>query len=218
MALIRRSWVVVALVAVAVVLGACTSSVPGRAVRTGGRLPASNSARELLLQDGDETPLGPARATRVGDNYFTSVRPKECAAALLFKGSPLRPRGATDSAESAYGFGGQALYAESIDVYDTALDTHGVAWRAFSEVSDCRGDAVGVSPSGDFEPMHVTAFGAPQDDVMTWSMGRPDWTCSYGVAAVTKVVIVITACDAKPSFPMAEWAAKRKAQLDSRTA
>jgi hypothetical protein len=218
MALIRRSWVVVALVAVAVVLGACTSSVPGRAVRTGGRLPASTSARELLLQDGDETPLGPARATRVGDNYFTSVRPKECAAALLFKGSPLRPRGATDSAESAYGFGGQALYAESIDVYDTALDTHGVAWRAFSEVSDCRGDAVGVSPSGDFEPMHVTAFGAPQDDVMTWSMGRPDWTCSYGVAAVTKVVIVITACDAKPSFPMAEWAAKRKAQLDSRTA
>jgi hypothetical protein len=218
MALIRPSWVVVALVAVAVVLGACTSSVPGRAVRTGGRLPASNSARELLLQDGDETPLGPARATRVGDNYFTSVRPKECAAALLFKGSPLRPRGATDSAESAYGFGGQALYAESIDVYDTALDIHGVAWRAFSEVSDCRGDAVGVSPSGDFEPMHVTAFGAPQDDVMTWSMGRPDWTCSYGVAAVTKVVIVITACDAKPSFPMAEWAAKRKAQLDSRTA
>jgi hypothetical protein len=218
MALIRPSWVVVALVAVAVVLGACTSSVPGRAVRTGGRLPASTSARELLLQDGDETPLGPARATRVGDNYFTSVRPKECAAALLFKGSPLRPRGATDSAESAYGFGGQALYAESIDVYDTALDTHGVAWRAFSEVSDCRGDAVGVSPSGDFEPMHVTAFGAPQDDVMTWSMGRPDWTCSYGVAAVTKVVIVITACDAKPSFPMAEWAAKRKAQLDSRTA
>jgi hypothetical protein len=218
MALIRRSWVVVALVAVAVVLGACTSSVPGRAVRTGGRLPASTSARELLLQDGDETPLGPARATRVGDNYFTSVRPKECAAALLFKGSPLRPRGATDSAESAYGFGGQALYAESIDVYDTALDTHGVAWRAFSEVSDCRGDAVGVSPSGDFEPMHVTAFGAPQDDVMTWSMGRPDWTCSYGVAAVTKVAIVMTACDAKPSFPMAEWAAKRKAQLDSRTA
>jgi hypothetical protein len=35
---------------------------------------------------------------------------------------------------------------------------------------------------------------------------------------VTKVAIVITACDAKPGFPMAEWAAKRKAQLDSRTA
>ena len=218
MARVRRSWVVVALIAAAVVLGACTTSVPGRAVRAGGRLPASNSARELLLQDGDNTPLGPARATRVGDNYFTSLRPKECSAALLFKGSPLQPRGATDSAESAYGFGGQALYAESIDVYDRALDTHGVAWRAFSEVSDCRGDAVGVSPGGDFEPMHVTAFGAPQDDVMTWSMGRPDWTCSYGVAAVTKVAIVITACDAKPGFPMAEWAAKRKAQLDSRTA
>ncbi|MDT5225274.1 MAG: hypothetical protein QOG19_2681 [Mycobacterium sp.] len=218
MARVRRSWLVVALFAAAVVLGACTSSIPGRAVRAGGRSPASTSARELLLQDGDNTPLGPARAAPVADNYFTSVRPKECSAALLFKGSPLRPRGATDSAEAAYSFGGQALYAESIDVYDRELDTYGVAWSAFSEVSDCRGDAVGVSPSGDFDPMHVTEFGAPQDDVMTWSMGRPDWTCSYGVAAVTKVALVIAACDAKPGFPMAEWAAKRKAQLDSRTA
>jgi hypothetical protein len=49
-------------------------------------------------------------------------------------------------------------------------------------------------------------------------MGRADWTCSYGVAAVTKVAPVIAACDAKPGFPMAEWAAKRKAQLNSRTA
>jgi hypothetical protein len=47
-------------------------------------------------------------------------------------------------------------------------------------------------------------------------MGRPDWTCSYGVAAVPKVVLVIAACNSSPGFPMAEWAAKRKAQLNSR--
>ena len=118
----------------------------------------------------------------------------------------------------SYDFGGQASYAESIDVYNSGLDTHEVAWRAFSEVSDCRGDAVGMSPGGAFEPMRVTEFGVPQDNVMTWSMGRADWTCSYGLAAVTRVALLIAVCDSKPGFPMAEWAAKRKAQLDGRTA
>ncbi|MHA7651927.1 hypothetical protein ACX9NE_12355 [Mycobacterium sp. ML4] len=154
----------------------------------------------------------------MGDDYFTSVRPKECAAAMLFRGSPLRPSDAADYVESAYTFGNQAMYAESVSVYDYQLRPYGVAWKAFSDVSDCRGDAVGESPRGDFEPMHVTEFDAPRDNVMTWSMGRLDWTCSYGVAALRKVVLMIAACNAAPDFPMAEWAARRKAEVDTRTA
>ena len=107
----------VTLIVAAVTLGACTTSVgwPGD---PGPAKPATApiSARDLLLQDGDTTPLGPATATPVGDNYFTSARPPECSAALLFKGSPLRPAGSSDHAESAYRFGGPALYAESVDV------------------------------------------------------------------------------------------------------
>jgi hypothetical protein len=171
------------------VLVGCTHSVDGRAMRAAGGSVRAASARDLLLRDGDETPWGPARAAPVGDNYFTSVRPKECSAALLFKGSPLRPSDAADYAESAYTFGGPAMYAESVSVYDYELNPYGVAWRAFSEVADCRGDAVGVSPRGDFEPMRVTEFGAPQDDVMTWSMGSPDWTCSYGLVAFASATL-----------------------------
>lgn len=210
----RRALVVPGLAALMLV--GCTHSVDGHAMRASGQSVRAASARDLLLRNGDETPWGPASAAPVSDNYFTSVRPKECAAALLFRGSPLRPSDAGDYAESAYPFGAPAMYAESISVYDYELNPYGVAWRAFSEVSDCRGDAVGQSPRGDFEPMRVTEFGAPRDDVMTWSMGRPDWTCSYGVAAVPKVVLVIAACNSSPGFPMAEWAAKRKAQLNSR--
>lgn len=214
----RRRGVALALLVATMALGACTTSVPGRPVRAAGKLPTVVSARELLLQDGDDTPLGPARATPVGDNYFTSVQPSICSAALLFKNSPLRPPDARDFADAAFQFSGPALYAESIDVYDQDLDTHGVVWRAFSDVSDCRDDAVGVSPSGTFQPMRVTEFDVPQDTVFHWAMGRPDWTCTYGLAALTRVVLLISACDSQPGFPMAEWAAKRKAQLDRRTA
>lgn len=214
----RRRRVMLVLVLCALMLVGCTHSVGGRAMRAAGGSVHAAAARDLLLADGNETPWGPARAAPVGDNYFTSVQPKECSAALLFKGSPLRPSDATDYAESAYTFGGPAMYAESISVYDYELNPYGVAWRAFSKVSDCRGDAVGESPRGNFEPMRVTEFGAPHDDIMTWSMGRPDWTCSYGLVAETKVVLVMAACNASPGFPMAEWAPIRKAQLNSRTA
>jgi hypothetical protein len=69
---------------------------------------------------------------------------------MLFEGSPLRPTGSRDHAESSYKFDSQALYTESIDVYDNALNIHDVVWNGFSAVSNCRGDATGVSPSGDF--------------------------------------------------------------------
>ncbi|MDP7702499.1 hypothetical protein [Mycobacterium sp. TY815] len=202
----------------ALMLVGCTRAVDGHGMRATGQSGQAASARDLLLRDGDETPWGPGRPAPVGDDYFTSVRPKECAAALLFRGSPLRPSDAADYAESAYTFGGPSMYAESISVYDYELNPYGVAWRAFSEVSDCRDDAIGVSPRGDFQPMRVTEFGAPQDDVMMWSMGRPDWTCSFGLVAVPKVVLVITACNSSAGFPMAEWAPIRKAQLNSRVA
>lgn len=212
----RHIGAVVALAVAAVTLGACDDSVPGRAVRPSTE-PAPLLARQLVLQNGDNTPLGLAQATDVGDNYFTSVNPPECAAALLFKNSPLIPSGANDSAVAAFEFGGKALYAESVGVYDQ-LDTHEVVWKGFSDVSDCRVDAVGVSPSGAFDPMRAGEFGIPQDNVLTWTMGRPEWTCSYGLAAVPKVALLITVCDSTPSFPMAEWAAKRKVQLEARTA
>ncbi|OBK96558.1 hypothetical protein A5645_08995 [Mycobacterium asiaticum] len=120
---LRRSAVPAVLVVSGVLMGACSSSVPGRAVRADGTQPRPTAARDLLLQDGEQTPFGLARGRPVDDSYFTSVRPTECSAALLFKGSTLRPAGWTDSAESAYGFDGQASYAESIDRYDRDLDT-----------------------------------------------------------------------------------------------
>src|ERR1700744_1689379 len=106
----------------AVLLSACATPVHGRATRgsgqpsSGGSTPAraAISAHDLLLQDGDATPLGRVTARALGDSYFVSVRPPECSAALLFKGSPLLPAGQSDYAESGYRVGGPALYAESV--------------------------------------------------------------------------------------------------------
>ena len=69
---------------------------------------------------------------------------------LLFKGSPVLPTGKSVHAESGYRFGGPALYAESVDVYDKALKTREVVSDDFAAVSQCHGDAVGVAPSGSF--------------------------------------------------------------------
>jgi hypothetical protein len=219
----------VAAFVVALTLGACSNSVSGQATRAGGQSPSGTSAsptptpkavaaRDLLLQDGNTTPLGRAVATAVGDSYFTSVRPPECAAALLFKGSPLLPAGSSDHAESAYSVGSQALYAESADVYGDPVNTHDVVWKGFSAVSDCRGDAVGVAPLGAFPPMRLSYFATPSDGVLVWTMSRADWTCDYGLAVVPRVVLMLSACDSKSGFPMADWAAKRRAQLNSGTA
>ena len=202
------------LVVVVLALGACTTPIAGRAIRAAKPAAATISARDLLLPNGDSTPLGPATATVVGDNYFTSARPPECSAALLFKGSPLRPAGSSDHAESAYRFRGAALYAESVDVYQTALSVHKVVSSGFSAVSQCHTAAVGVSPQGVFRPMKLSFFGATDDGVLVWTMTRPDWTCNYGLAVVPRAVLLMSLCDSKPGFPMGEWASKRKAQLD----
>src|SRR5690242_3136371 len=98
----------VTLLAVAVMLGGCATSVAGKAVRASGKPTAQVAARDLLLKDGDRTPVGVATANPVGVNYFTSARPPECSAALLFEGSPLRPAGSSDHAETAYRVDGQA--------------------------------------------------------------------------------------------------------------
>ncbi|CQD12720.1 lipoprotein LprH [Mycobacterium lentiflavum] len=217
----------VASLLIAMAMCACTTSVGGRALRapeqSGGPTsvapsPAGIPARDLLLQDGDTTPFGVASAVPVGDTYFTSVQPPECSAALLFKGSPLRPPRSSDHAESEYKFTGPALYAESADVYDKKLNSHEVVWKGFGAVSKCHGEAIGHSSLGDFRPMRLASFGTPSDGVLIWTMARPDWTCDYGLVVVPRITLLLSACDAKPGFPMADWAAKRRAQLDSRPA
>jgi hypothetical protein len=216
-------------VLVALTLCACTTSVSGRAIRAPDQSPGAGSpsaspgsaripARDLLLQDGDTTPLGVAAAVPVGDSYFTSVQPPECSAALLFKGSPLRPARSSDHAESEYKFSSPALYAESIDVYDKKLNTQEVVWKGFGAVSRCHADAIGHSPLGDFRPMRLSSFGTPSGGVLVWTMTRPDWTCDYGLVVIARTALMLSACDFKPGFPMADWASKRRAQLDSRAA
>jgi hypothetical protein len=219
-------WVAGALVIAAVLLSGCATSVTGRAIRAsgqpqpGGSTPARAAiqARDLLLQDGDATPLGRVTAAPVGNSYFVSARPPECAAALVFKGSPVLPAGKSDHAESAYRVGGPALYAESVDVYDIALKTREVISNGFHAVSQCHGNAVGVAPVGESGPMRLSFFGTTDDGVLVWTMTHPDWTCDYGLAVLPRVALMLSACDAKPGFPMTDWAAKRRAQIDRRTA
>lgn len=219
--------VAVAAVVAVLALGGCDAVVGGRAVRASGQSGASTSApvkrpparaQGLLLQSGDDTPFGAPAAIPVGDNYFTSARPPDCSAALLFKASPLRPPGPSDHAESAYQFSGPATYAESIDLYDNALDAHDVVWGGFSAVSKCRDGAVGVSPQGAFTAMRLSYFGIPADGVLVWTMTEPAWTCDYGLAVLPHAALLLSACNNAPGFPMADWAAKRRAQVDGRTA
>lgn len=220
----RHAWAAAALVIAAAMVSACATSVAGRAVRAPGQpgVPANArlaiSAHDLLLQDGDSTPLGPASATGVGDNYFTSARPPDCSAALLFKGSPLPPPGSAEHAESGYRVGGPALYAESVDVYGKAVKTHDVVSKGFTAIAKCHGEAVGMSPSGAFRPMRLGFLGTTDEGVLVWTMTRPDWTCDYGLAVLPRVALMLSACDAKPGFPMRDWASKRRAQIDRRTA
>lgn len=212
------------MVVAAVTVSACAPPVAGRAVRASGQpaVPANArlaiSAHELLLPDGDTTPLGPATATELGDTYFTSARPPECSPALLFKGSPLLPPGSLEHAESGYRVGGRAQYAESVDVYDTALKTHGLVSKGFAAIAKCHGEAIGVSPAGAFRPMRLSFFGTTDDGVLVWTMTRVDWTCDYGLAVLSRVALMLSACDTKPGFPMRDWASKRRAQIDRRTA
>jgi predicted small secreted protein len=201
----RHAWAGAALIIAALMLSACATSVAGRAIRASGQ-PPGGSARPHA-----------AVSAPVGDSYFTSARPPECSAALLFKGSPLLPSGSSDRAESAYRLRGPALYAESVDVYK-ALKPHDVVSKGFAAVAQCHGDAVGVAPLGEFRPMRLSFFGTTDDGVLVWTMTRPDWTCDYGLAVLPRVALMLSACDNKRGFPMMDWASKRRAQLDRRTA
>ncbi|CFE35632.1 lipoprotein LprH [Mycobacterium tuberculosis] len=90
-----------------------------------------------------------------------------------------------------------------------------MVWNGFRDVSHCRGDAVGVSRAGRSTPMRLRYFATLSDGVLVWTMSNPRWTCDYGLAVVPHAVLVLSACGFKPGFPMAEWASKRRAQLDS---
>lgn len=215
------------LAAALLTLSGCSAVVGGRAVRASGQSAATptttvkrppSHAQDLLLRSGDDTPLGAAGAIPVGDNYFTSARPPDCSAALLFEGSPLRPAGASDHAESAYQFSDRATYAESVDIYDNVLDPHHEVVSGFISVAQCRHDAVGISPYGQATPMRLSGFATPSEGVLVWTMNQPAWTCDYGLAVLPHVALLLSACNNAPEFPMADWAAKRRAQVDGRTA
>jgi hypothetical protein len=228
----RAACIAAVLAALALTQLGCTTSVAGHAIPASGqpsraaaptkvtppKAKPQVSAHELLLQDGDPTPLGSAAMTEVGDSYFTSVRPPECSAALLFKGSPLRPPGSTDYADSAYSFGSTAMYSESVDVYDTALNVHDVVWDGFRAVSQCTGEATGIAPLGDFGPMRLTQFGVAADGVLVWTMTRSDWTCDYGLAAIPRAALLLTLCDHESKVHLADWASTRREQLLGRGA
>lgn len=176
------------------------------------------SARDLLLREGEQTPLGPAAPSEVGDTFFTSVRPPECGPAVLFKDSPLRPVGSSDHAESAYKFGTAAIYAESADVYNKKLNAHDVVWNGFAAVAKCNSDAVGVAPAGESGAMQLREFSVPADGVLAWTMTGEHETCNYGLVAIPDATLLLVACDTKGSVNMTEWAPKRRDQIMSRAA
>jgi hypothetical protein len=212
----------------ATILAACTTTVAGHPIATSGPLPpagsatgtatAAISASDLLLRDGDPTPLGTAVAAPVGDTFFTKARPPRCSAALLFKDSPLRPPGSSDHAESAYRLGTSAIYAESADVYASRLDTHDVVWNGFSAVPECDEDAIGSAPAGESGPMRLSLFAVVGRGVLTWTMTSRQWTCDYGLAAVSQATLLLVACDPKSRIDMTKWASERREQIMARAA
>jgi hypothetical protein len=218
-----------ALLGIAAILAACTTSVTGQPVAGGGHSPQPSgsatkptrppvSARDLLLREGEQTPFGPATPAEVGDTFFTSVRPPDCAAAVLFKDSPLRPAGSSDHAESAYKFGTSAIYAESADVYSKDLNSHDVVWNGFAAVAKCNAEAVGVAPAGESGAMQLREFSVPADGVLAWVMTGQQETCDYGLVVIPDAALVLAACDTEGRINMMEWAPKRREQIMSRAA
>lgn len=209
------------------VLSGCSVVVGGRAVGAPGRSGAAPStpvkrptgrAQDLLLQTGDDTPFGAATAIPVSDNYFVTAQPPNCEAAVLFENSPLRPPGASEHAESAYRFAGPATYGESVDIYADPLDVQHVVVDGFIAIAQCRREAVGVSRDGQSASMHLSDVDTSSHTAVVWTMTQPGWICDYGLAALPRVVLLLSACDAKHGFPMADWTSKRLAQISERTA
>jgi hypothetical protein len=225
----QRAFRAAGLLAIAAIVSACTTSVAGQPVAVGGHPPQppgsatrpahpSASAKDLLLSEGELTPLGPATPAPVGNTFFTSARPPECSAAVLFKDSPLRPAGSADHAESAYTFGGSAIYAESADIYATNLNPHDVVWKGFAAVGKCTADAVGVAPAGEYGPMQLREFSVPADGVLAWTMAGRTQTCDYGLLVVPQATLVLVACQRDGKFNMIDWAPKRREQILARSA
>jgi hypothetical protein len=225
----RRRHILVALIGVVAISAACAKPVPGQPVAAGGHSTQSSSpaitpthppvaARDLLLGDGDQTPLGPGKQAPVGSTFFTTVRPPECDPALLFKDSPLRPAGSTDHAESSYSIRPSAIYAESADVYDKALNPHDVVWKGFGAVANCNATAVGVAPAGQSPPMQLRGLSVPSDGVLEWVMAGTGETCAFGMAVIPDAALLLVACDTEGKVDMKEWAAKRRKQIMSHIA
>lgn len=221
----RQRRTLVAISCAATVLAACAAPVAGRPVAAGGRPTQPSSpntrahppvtARDLLLGDGAQTLLGPGEQVPVGDTFFTSARPPECAPALLFMGSPLPPPGWTDHAESSYSIGPGAVYAESANVYGKALKPHDVVWKGFAAVANCNATAVGVAPAGQSGPLRLREFSVPAEGVLQWVMAGRSQTCEYGMAVVPDATLVLVACDTEGKVDMKQWAAKRRKQVMS---
>lgn len=214
-------------VAAMLALSGCNVVVGGRAIGASGQSGRAPSApvkhptpraQDLLLQTGDDTPFGAATAMPVGDDYFTTAQPPNCEAAVVFENSPLRPPGAAEHAESAYRFAGSATYGESVDIYGDPLDVQHVVVDGFIAIGQCRGDAVGVTRDGRSASMHLSDVDTSSHVAVVWTMTQPGWICDYGLAALPRAVLLLSACDAKPGFPMADWTAKRLAQISGRTA
>jgi hypothetical protein len=225
----RKDRAVAALLGIATALAACTTPVAGHPVAAGGHSPRPSgspttptrpqvSARDLLLHAGEQTPLGPATPADVGDTFFTSVRPPQCAPAMLFKDSSLPPAGSSDHAESAYTFGTSAIYAESADVYSKDLNPHDVVWKGFGAVAKCNADAVGVASVGESGAMQLREFSVPADGVLAWVMTGEQETCDYGLAVIPEAALLMVACDTEGRVNMKEWAPKRREQILSRAA
>jgi hypothetical protein len=217
------------LLGIAAVLAACTTSVPGQPIAAGGHAPQPSgsatkparpkvSARDLLLREGEQTPFGTATPDDVGDTFFTRVSPPECAAAVLFKDSPLRPLGSSDHAESAYQTSRTQIYAESADVYGKHLNPHNVVWNGFGAVSKCTAEAIGMAPAGQAPPMKLREFSVPTDGVLAWVMAGDQETCAYGLVVIPDAAVVLVACDTEGKVNMMEWAPKRREQILSRAA
>jgi hypothetical protein len=224
----RNGRAMAALLGIAAILAACSTSATGHPVAAGGHPPQPSgsatkptrpvSARDLLLRAGEQTPLGQETPAEVGDTFFTSVRPPECAAAMLFKASPLRPAGSSDHAESAYKFGTSSIYAESADVYSKDLNIHDVVRNGFAAVSKCTADAVGVAPAGESGAMQLREFSVPADGVLVWLMTGQQETCDYGLVVIPDAALVLVACSTEDRINMMEWAPKRRQQIMSRAA
>lgn len=220
----RQVRTAVAAVVAVTLLGACSTSVTGRAVRapgsSGGPPATVNTpgvrARDLLLKSGDSVPFGAASQIPFGDNYFTRADPADCEAAAVVQDSPLLPPGATDRADSAYRFSGAQTYSESLGLYDAGFDDEHVVLHAFLNVAQCFVSAhrgfTAVSRDGKSWPVQLDGFDQSAH-AMTWTLTQPNWICGFGLGSGPRVVLLVSACDAQPAFPMEDWLYKRLAQI-----